>query len=113
MTRKEYQKTAYDAALRNLDQFTTEDEDDQPEERIKKYEIKKMEDLRKFVSTGELIETKTSLFKGYVSRKANLEPKPYEGKYGKGYILEHPNYNSTRYSYRTYYIFKEYLEAKN
>lgn len=48
----------------------------------------------------------TSLFRGYVSRKGSDqdEPKPYKGKFGRGYIVDSCNYNSTNYSFRTYFI---------
>lgn len=49
----------------------------------------------------------TSLFRGYVSRKNPPDPIPYKGRFGEGYKLERPNYNSTTYSFVTYYIFTD------
>jgi len=51
----------------------------------------------------------TSWAKGYLSRKNGGEHKiySYDGKYGKGYTVEHPSWESTRYHYISYYIFKD------
>lgn len=47
----------------------------------------------------------TALFRGYVSRKAPEGIKePYNGRYGKGYTVRKPNWNSTQYSIVEYWI---------
>jgi hypothetical protein len=46
----------------------------------------------------------TALFRGYVSRKSSGYIQPYTGKYGTGYKVFKPNYNSTRYSFVEYWI---------
>ena len=43
-------------------------------------------------------------FRGYVSRKTAGYLSAYEGRFGKGLILDYPNWNSTTYSFRNYYI---------
>ena len=45
--------------------------------------------------------------RGYVSRKATEEqlPRiPYNGRFGRGYYVDCPCFNSTRYCVRKYYI---------
>lgn len=52
----------------------------------------------------------TSYYKGYVSRKANyahLPVTPYKGRFGSGYTVDLPSYQSTRYCRRQYYVLKE------
>lgn len=47
----------------------------------------------------------TSLARGYVSRKNKEGIKiKYEGRFGKGYKVLKPNFESTRYCYVSYYI---------
>ena len=47
----------------------------------------------------------TSLSRGYVSRKNREgEMVKYQGRFGKGYKVFTPNFESTRYCYVTYYI---------
>lgn len=51
----------------------------------------------------------TAYYKGYVSRKADYESLPvipYKGRYGEGYIVDLPSYQSTRYCRRQYFILK-------
>lgn len=52
----------------------------------------------------------TSYAKGYVSRKAeydSLPAVPYKGRFGTGYTVDLPSYESTQYCRRQYYILKE------
>lgn len=52
----------------------------------------------------------TSYYKGYVSRKADyysLPVIPYKGRFGVGYIVDLPSYESTRYCRRQYYIMRK------
>ena len=66
-------------------------------------------ELSTLLHEGKLKEHHTALIRGYVSRKRPVEDitaTPYKGRYGAGYIVDYPNYNSTRYSLRTYYIFE-------
>ena len=49
----------------------------------------------------------TSRARGYVSRvvnRDNLKAVPYHGKYGEGYTVMIPSYDSTRYCFKEYYI---------
>lgn len=44
---------------------------------------------------------------GYVSRTCNtecLEAVPYNGRFGRGFYVDFPAYDSTRYCWRKYYI---------
>lgn len=53
---------------------------------------------------------RTSYARGYVSRKANyddLPVHPYKGRFGTGYTVDLPSYESTRYCRRQYYILRE------
>ena len=52
----------------------------------------------------------TSYVSGYVSRKADYEHlpvTPYKGRFGTGYTVDLPSYQSTRYCRRQYYVLKE------
>lgn len=52
----------------------------------------------------------TAYYKGYVSRKAeydDLPVRPYKGRFGTGYTVDLPSYQSTRYCRRQYYILKK------
>ncbi len=67
-------------------------------------------DLIDMVTNGTLYEHHSAYFSGYVSRTRKWEDivaYPYKGHFGVGYIVDLPNWNSTRFSYRTYYIFAE------
>lgn len=46
----------------------------------------------------------TASRRGYESRKGTGHLEQYSGKYGKGYILVTPRYDTTRYVNITYYI---------
>ena len=51
----------------------------------------------------------TAYYKGYVSRKVvydDLPVVPYKGRFGTGYTVDLPSYESTRYCRRQYYILK-------
>lgn len=45
-----------------------------------------------------------ALARGYVSRKHDPQILPYNGRFGKGYKVVAPNYNSTRYCWVLYYV---------
>lgn len=52
----------------------------------------------------------TSYAKGYVSRKADYDSLPvfpYKGRFGTGYTVDLPSYESTQYCRRQYYILRE------
>ena len=52
----------------------------------------------------------TAYYKGYVSRKAvydDLPVFPYKGRFGTGYIVDLPSYESTRYCRRQYFILRK------
>lgn len=52
----------------------------------------------------------TAYYKGYVSRKADydhLPVTPYRGRFGIGYTVDLPSYESTQYCRRQYYVLKE------
>ena len=52
----------------------------------------------------------TAYHKGYVSRivlYVDLPVVPYKGRFGTGYTVDLPSYESTRYCRRQYYILRE------
>ena len=66
--------------------------------------------LSEMLNEGTLYEHHSAYFSGYVSRTRKDEDiiaYPYKGHFGVGYVVDFPNWNSTRFSYRTYYIFTE------
>lgn len=67
-------------------------------------------ELTEMLKNGTLYEHHSAYFSGYVSRtikEEDLVAYPYKGHFGTGYILDTPNWESTRFSRRTYYIFAE------
>ncbi|WP_419023656.1 hypothetical protein [Holdemanella sp.] len=56
------------------------------------------------VNGVEYKEHHTALCRGYVSVKNNEEPKPYDGRFGKGYTVKSHNSESTRFCFITYYV---------
>ena len=67
-------------------------------------------ELTEMVKSGALYIHHSAYFSGYVSRTRKDEDivaYPYKGHFGVGYVVDFPNWNSTRFSYRTYYIFTE------
>lgn len=64
------------------------------------------EELYEMVKAGRLIEHHTAFFRGYVSRKSEGIVEPYEGKFGSGYTLKTPFYNSSTYSHITYFVWR-------
>ena len=66
--------------------------------------------LSEMLHEGTLYEHHSAYFSGYVSRTRkddDIIAYPYKGHFGVGYVVDFPNWNSTRFSYRTYYIFTE------
>ena len=47
----------------------------------------------------------TSTARGYVSRKAACKVVPYNGKFGRGYAVYTPRWDSTKYCNVAYYVF--------
>ena len=62
------------------------------------------QDLEAKVAAGELTKSHTSYIREYVSRKSGSYVRPYKGRFGIGYAVLSPNWESSRYSYITYYI---------
>ena len=60
--------------------------------------------LDSMVDARVLGKLHTSLFRGYVSRVDDPSVVPYKGRFGEGYALLSPNWDSTNYSYITYYV---------
>lgn len=56
---------------------------------------------------------KRSLFKGYITRKTNIDGSyvvkiyRYKGRHGKGYAIFTPNWGTNNYVYVTYWIERE------
>lgn len=49
----------------------------------------------------------TSSRRGYLSRKSQGRVYEYNGRFGKGYILETPRFDTTQYTYISYFILKD------
>lgn len=76
-------------------------------QKTKKHKIENFIDIQKAVERGDLIRGHTSYSKQYISR--NLEPKdypiePYKGRFGTGYKVYQPNWDSSTYCLVTYYL---------
>lgn len=45
---------------------------------------------------------------GYVSRKIDeTDPTPYDGRYGTGWTVQRPRYDTTRYHWLDYWLAKD------
>lgn len=49
-------------------------------------------------------EHHTSTMRGYVSRKTEGRIEPYKGRFGEGYKLLTPRFDTTTYCYVTYFV---------
>lgn len=66
-------------------------------------------DLLKLENKGILYEHHESTFKGYISRKLSVDELPiipYKGKFGIGFKVLLPNWESTKYSRVKYFIYR-------
>ena len=66
-------------------------------------------DLIVLESCGVLYEHHESTFKGYISRKLSVDELPvlpYKGKFGVGFKVLLPNWESTNYSRVKYFIYR-------
>lgn len=70
-------------------------------------DIETPEQFVKLVKHFKLIEKKTSMHLGYVSRKIYGELYHYNGRYGKGVVLFTSHPTSTRCCYVSYYVKEE------
>ena len=52
-------------------------------------------------------EHHTASKRGYISRKIDGIIEPYTGKFGKGFVILQPRFDTTQYIYITYYIRKD------
>lgn len=67
-------------------------------------------DILAEIESGKLRYHHTSSTQGYVSRRLSTPNYPvikYVGKFGRGYKLFSPRYDSTWYCYVTYYVYEE------
>ena len=66
---------------------------------------KTLSEIHALVDAGKLKYHHSALFQGYISRKnPDGIVQKYSGKFGKGYKVLKPNWNSTRYSEVSYYV---------
>jgi ribosomal protein L32 len=68
---------------------------------IEQITIEQLEALRE---SGKLRISHTASKQGYISRKSAGEVREYKGHHGKGYTLDTPRWDTTRFFNRTYYI---------
>lgn len=60
--------------------------------------------VNELVSSKEYYRHHTASALGYISRKSEGVIEPYSGRYGDGYILRIPRFDTNRYHYVSYYI---------
>lgn len=68
-----------------------------------------VKELQDYVRLGICEEHHTSSMRGYVSRKPNEDGTygkvcEYNGRFGEGYVLLTPRWDTTNYVYVTYFI---------
>ncbi len=66
------------------------------------YDVKMIENL---VEQGVLKFSHRSWTRGYVSRKIDGLCYPYNGRFGRGYVIYRPSRESTRFCRIEYYIY--------
>ena len=69
--------------------------------------MKNTEQLAAMIAAGEVTEHHTASRRGYISRRSAGKVEAYSGKFGKGFILVTPRFDTTQYVYITYYINQE------
>ena len=69
-----------------------------------KEEIARNVNLAEFMKNEKCKLYKKSVRRGYTTRKVKNIVYRYSGKYGNGYLVSYPNYNSTLYSVVEYWI---------
>lgn len=62
------------------------------------------EQLFAAVKSGELRELHTASKRGYVSRNGPCNVLPYAGRFGSGYVVLSPRWDTTKYVYVTYFV---------
>jgi hypothetical protein len=69
---------------------------------MKEYTVKQIENL---CEQGVLKFSHRSWRRGYVSRRCAGLVYPYNGRFGRGYVIYRPSTISTQYSYVEYYLY--------
>lgn len=65
---------------------------------------KSIADIEAAHKAGELRRSHSAAKQGYVSRKTAGQVFEYRGRFGVGYVIDTPRFDSTRYILRTYYV---------
>jgi hypothetical protein len=61
-------------------------------------------EVKAMVANGTLREHHTGSARGYISRKSDGVVAKYSGKFGEGYTISTPRFDTTQYVYVTYYV---------
>jgi uncharacterized lipoprotein len=61
-------------------------------------------EIENMVKNGELKQLHTASKRGYVSRKTDGIVTEYSGKFGEGYTIAAPRFDTTQYVNVTYYV---------
>ena len=69
-------------------------------------EMVRITEVEQAVEEKRVAYSHTARAYGYISRKTEGYAERYDGKFGKGYKVHKPAYDSTRYHYVEYYIEK-------
>ena len=70
--------------------------------KINELTVKQIEKLNE---QGILKHSHTSWRRGYVSRCFDGNAFPYDGRFGRGYVIHRPSWQSTQYSLIEYYLY--------
>ena len=62
-------------------------------------------ELESLVANGTVRKARTGSRRGYTSRKGNGYVESYSGKFGTGFALITPRWDTTQYVHVTYYVF--------
>lgn len=63
--------------------------------------------IEELKNSPEYIEHHTASRRGYISRKSDGRIEPYDGRFGKGYVILRPRWDTTQYINVTYFVEKE------
>jgi hypothetical protein len=63
---------------------------------------------QELIESTQFTQLHTSKIRGYVTRKAGYTPtpQPYKGKFGEGWTVKTPRWDTTRFCNITYFIRK-------
>jgi len=63
-----------------------------------------IDEITSLVKAGQIKEHHTAAKRGYISRTSAGKVEKYSGKFGEGYTISRPRFDTSSYIYVTYYV---------